>query len=242
MLLPAFLLALTLPSAAATQESPPLAQTARLGGGTVGSLGKPALALFGLPVVGEPGPGLAVDGGLPGAMATLVVGLGVDGSMQGTTGATVWPAAPLLQRSALLDALGDSPVWSAGPAPLLLSPGQPVLATADMDGNRRDDVLVVLGSGSTLQVQVHRQLTDGTLAPPVVALLGGGGPVVELATGDVNGDGALDVLCNGAMLGFGDGSFAPRQAGGPAGAVGDWDHDGDLDASDGGYLYLNQAR
>jgi hypothetical protein len=104
--------------------------------------------------------------------------------------------------------------------PDVLFPAKPDLAVGDLDGNGRPDLVIPAGNGQHAGVRVLRQLTDGTLAPPIVT------PLLllhhDLDLADVNGDGRLDVIAmaevSGAVAalvvlpGLGDGTLGAPQA------------------------------
>jgi hypothetical protein len=93
---------------------------------------------------------------------------------------------------------------------------------------------------------------DGTFQTPTVILPGGG----PLAVADVNGDGKLDLVCDGygtgtaVYLGKGDGTFSFASsyvsilmtgAAGSGLAIGDFNHDGKLDLADDSAILLGNG-
>jgi hypothetical protein len=98
--------------------------------------------------------------------------------------------------------------------PVIYSSGGPFaasVAVADVNGDRKPDLLVAGGSVSVLLGN-----GDGTFQTAVTYDSGGGGSAVAIAVADVNGDGKPDLLVAneqtatvGVLLGNGDGTFQP---------------------------------
>lgn len=112
------------------------------------------------------------------------------------------------------------------------------IKTADVNGDGKQDVLIG-GNGSAA---VLYGKGNGTFQPPVL-LSSGSYALVDVAAGDLNGDGRIDLVCaianNAGIAVFlqnADGSFSAGQvlvtdsSNGAAVAVADFDQDGKLDA------------
>jgi hypothetical protein len=108
----------------------------------------------------------------------------------------------------------DSPPPLAFLPPVMYSSGGPFassIAVADVNGDRKPDLLVAGGSVSVLLGN-----GDGTFQTAVTYDSGGGGSAVAIAVADVSGDGKPDLLVAneqtatvGVLLGNGDGTFQP---------------------------------
>jgi hypothetical protein len=88
------------------------------------------------------------------------------------------------------------------------------LSVGDFNGDGRPDV--VTGNRDSLDVRIFLGQGDGTLAAPLIDLIGLG--VRSLAVGDLNADGRSDLVAAGEgnavipLLGNGDGTFTTRDA------------------------------
>jgi Bacterial Ig-like domain (group 3)/FG-GAP-like repeat/FG-GAP repeat len=108
----------------------------------------------------------------------------------------------------------DSPPPLDFLAPVIYGSGGPFassVAVADVNGDRKPDLLVAGGSVSVLLGN-----GDGTFQTEVTYDSGGGGSAVAVAVADVNDDGKPDLLVTneqtstvGVLLGNGDGTFQP---------------------------------
>ena len=87
-----------------------------IGAGTPGAAGVPALDTLGQPMVNQPGMGLRITAGAPGAAAQLVVGSSGTPQYLPAYGARLYPSAPLTRFQLWLGPDGSSPMVSAGPA------------------------------------------------------------------------------------------------------------------------------
>ena len=126
----------------------------------------------------------------------------------------------------------------APPIPTVSGVSGLTIKTADVNGDGTQDVLIG-GNGSAA---VLYGKGNGTFQSPVL-LTSGSYPLVDLAAGDLNGDGRMDLVCAIASPNAGiavflqnqDGSFSPGQVlittypNGSAVAVGDFNQDGKLD-------------
>jgi subtilase family serine protease len=126
------------------------------------------------------------------------------------------------------------------------------LAVGDFNGDGKLDIVLNKSSTSSGLIGVLLGNGDGTFTPaPDISLPASTGSVSALAVGDLNGDGALDLVVTGidltqayVFLGNGDGTFRPPASFGSVNqpssvAVADFDGDGKLDLAlpD----YINQA-
>lgn len=106
-------------------------------------------------------------------------------------------------------------------------------AAADLDGDGLPDLVMGDGAGT---VVVRLGIGDGTFAEPRQMPTGGCSREDDYcpplaAVIDINGDGPLDIVLDGALfLGHGDGTFASARPGGSWGLFVDADGDGQLDA------------
>lgn len=117
--------------------------------------------------------------------------------------------------------------------------GAASVLTADVNGDRRLDLVVANSGSNTVSVLLGNG--DGTFQPPVGYGVGSG--PYSVAIGDFNGDGRLDLVVanNGSndvsvLLGNGDGTFQgavnyPGGSGPWSVAVGDFNGDGRLDVA-----------
>jgi hypothetical protein len=239
----------------------------------------PELAVVGPPATGQPGPGLAIRGGLPGAAAQVLVGVAGTPAPLPAYGATLYPAPLLARLPVRLDGVGASPSLFQTPQPssplfcglefvaqgLVIDPAaqggaaftsgvrlrfgaglsgagiydvtahylvpgafktaRPAFAVADLDGNGRPDVVVPAGTGAVSDLRVLRQLSDGTLAPPLAFPLAQTAGAVDVVLADLDDDGVLDAATAHAgapatsvllLCGLGDGGFGPVDTLGPA--------------------------
>lgn len=127
------------------------------------------------------------------------------------------------------------------------------VAVGDFNGDGQPDVAVAQQLNNTVSVLLGHG--DGTFARPLVFAASGqdnGFAPSSIAVGDVNGDGRSDLVLNliggedspvsqlGVLLGHGDGTFgapilqSPGTSGDGDVALGDFNHDGRLDAAVGG--------
>ncbi len=122
------------------------------------------------------------------------------------------------------------------------------VAVADLDG---DGVLdLVVSGGAPVRVAGWRRGLGGWKFGPLAPFAAGDGgtPPGDVAVGDLDGDGALDVVVDrrGVVLGAGGAAprFVPLAAAGGRGRplIADLDADGDLDLVMDGTLLLNDAR
>ncbi|HTE05722.1 MAG TPA: FG-GAP-like repeat-containing protein, partial [Planctomycetota bacterium] len=205
------------PSRVAAQNWQPLAEIETLGAGTSGAAGVPELRVLGWAALDQPGAGLRLRHGAPGALAQIVLSLTEGPTRLPGYGGQLWPGAPFIRWATALDAQGDSPVLHSGPAPT-----PPALAGQDifvqglvLDGAARggaaltSGVRIRVGAGST----AARLFSESRPAfdPP-------GTHPSELAVGDVDGDGRPDLVFPvntpprrvGVMRQLADGSLAPQ--------------------------------
>jgi hypothetical protein len=124
-------------------------------------------------------------------------------------------------------------------------------AVADFNRDGRDDVALL---GQDLQQAVHLDVLLGTGAGQLIRAPGSPQPTndaVSLTAGDLNADGAADLLINvmfgdevDVLLARGDGSFqsgpgaAPPERGATSAAFGDFNEDGRLDLVQGSTSWL----
>ena len=109
------------------------------------------------------------------------------------------------------------------------------MVTADFNGDQKADVALTQNTGGGGEVAVLLNRGDGTF-PTTVVYETGGQAATPLAVGDLNGDGALDLVtshsqfcsaldpgvsCIGVLLGIGDGRFQPAVTY-PTGSTGAW--------------------
>jgi methionine-rich copper-binding protein CopC len=106
---------------------------------------------------------------------------------------------------------GFGPVHSQVVDPDIIA--SPTLAVADVTGDGRPDMLLLLLKRNGAQVAVFAQTAAGDLAAPVMYPTYGSS---ALDTADLNGDGRIDVLVTHAQLGVllqtADGSLEPERA------------------------------
>jgi len=139
------------------------------------------------------------------------------------------------------------------------SGGAVSVAVADMDGDHQLDLIVATPNDSnTVTISVLAGNGDGTFRArsDYAAGSGDGFGIASVGTGDLNGDGARDVVVissrgpGSALLGNGDGTLGPREDLSPplrghAIAIGDLNHDGRLDlvagAPDGTFIELGKG-
>ncbi len=110
---------------------------------------------------------------------------------------------------ALLRGLGDGSL--AAPVTGAVAGIQHALRVADLDLDGRPDIVVSQGTSTVLQS--FAVLPGATLAPPVSSPAGVGGSVERFAVGDIDGDGALDVIAavqSNLLLYHGNGTLAPE--------------------------------
>jgi hypothetical protein len=156
------------------------------------------------------------DGGwslvLPrGPAGTTVLDLDAGGQPAGVSAMFPEPA----QLAVVLDVNGDgiddvltAPVSAPGmrlrlglpdggfevPTPVALPTSESMIGVADLDEDGCDDVIVVRVFGSADRLRIHRGRRDGSFATPIVLAGRSEGVVFRPITGDVDGDGILDVL------------------------------------------------
>jgi len=111
------LLVISMATAAPAQECAAFPLIAEIGAGTPGSAGVPELHSLGQPMVNQPGMGLRITGGAPGAAAQIVVGAPGTPQVLPAYGARLYPNAPFTRFPVTLGPDGVSPAVLSGPAP-----------------------------------------------------------------------------------------------------------------------------
>jgi hypothetical protein len=103
-------------AAARAQECSTLPLVTPIGAGTPGSAGIPELHTVGQPMVNQPGMGLRITGGAPGAAAQLVVGAPGSPQVLAAYGARLYPASPFTRFALTVGRDGSTPTLLSGPA------------------------------------------------------------------------------------------------------------------------------
>src|SRR6188508_372981 len=116
-LLACAVLVLTLAGPMAAQDCTSLPLVSAIGAGTPGASGVPALDTVGQPMVNQPGMGLRITAGEPGAAAQLVVGSPGTPEFLPTYGARLYPGAPFTRFPLTIGPDGTSATVLSGPAP-----------------------------------------------------------------------------------------------------------------------------
>ncbi|HTE04979.1 MAG TPA: VCBS repeat-containing protein, partial [Planctomycetota bacterium] len=98
--------------------------------------------------------------------------------------------------------------------------GKSAVATGDVDGDGRPDIVTVAHELTDFSVRVLRQLSDGTFAPPLASPFPGKGIIKDMELADLTADGRLDAIIavptavpSALVLlpGLGDGEFGAPQ-------------------------------
>lgn len=113
------------------------------------------------------------------------------------------------------------------------------VAIADFNGDHKLDLAVVGGDDSGNGLALFTGNGDGTFNPPAYSVTPDAGSAIVPVVGDFNGDGKADIFVGGngncdVLLGDGKGNFTGLPilpASGDGVAIGDFNHDGILDAA-----------